>query len=287
VTSSPEERQEFLLEIVSSRRILQENETLPVIVDGSIGQNELGANAQGIRNCGSDLSILWDNNENAHPLPGGMVTIDEQSHTSVTFTVTQTWPEDDFVNWMAVLFPLDPKGNNACPGDAFSLNQQMTYTANCYDYQSTAFVYLNVNDGSSQLEGNSTATSSAYVPKGCKVPEATATSGTTIVYELSFPCSACVEGAMEIREGSNRRKALEASSIKKGQIPKHSSRLAHSLAHKNKRSLQDFGAASSFEMDFLIVGDDSLNPNSAAISFGKLAMLLSMSLSVCLSLVLA
>ena len=67
MTSSPKEQQEFLLEIVASRRILQENETLPVTINGSIGQKEIGANAQGIRNCGSDLKIPWDNDENAHP----------------------------------------------------------------------------------------------------------------------------------------------------------------------------------------------------------------------------
>jgi hypothetical protein len=111
--------------------------------------------------------------------------------------------------------------------------------------------------------------------------------GTTNVYELSIPCSPCSEGALESGEETRGRRALQASSSENNvsrQKSKHFSRVAHSLANK-QRSLQDLGAGGQFEMDFLVVGDEE---PSAAVSFGKLAVLFPLiSLSVGLSLLIA
>jgi hypothetical protein len=149
-------------------------------VDLSVG-GVFDTGVQGVRHCDSDAKVLWDSSDAAFYLPS--ISLDDQSHNAVTFSLSSAMPPT--VNWMAVLFPLAPAGDNSCPVPVDEA--QITYTANCYDYLARAYIYINVNDApDDQID--------AYLPKKCEVPEEFE-GGKTIVYAVEIPCSPCSGGA--------------------------------------------------------------------------------------------
>ncbi len=203
--------------------------------------------------CGSEATVTWQSNAAIYSLTQHPITIGTQSKTSVTYTLPPSLIDPSFVNWAAIMFPNDPQGKTAC---SVASANTLTYTTNCYDARTTAYLFLNVGENSGV---DLSTMEDAYVPKAC-LNQVPSRGGKTGFVEISIPCTPCAaeERALSDRglDGLDRRleTTAKASSYKPPKS-KHYNRVVRALSRQKKsRALEDLASASEIQMEVTVVG---------------------------------
>jgi hypothetical protein len=209
--------------------------------------------------CGSEPTLGWESLEGASRFDANTISIDSQDQTSVTYTLPDVLLDAGKVNWAAIVLPEEARGQTVCRVP--TVDRITTFKGNCFDYQSSFFLLLNV-----QAEGQLANYDNHPVPTFCDVPAVEG--GRTIMLEVSVPCARCNDspavGERRLAVGDPGQALLPEGS--NNSLDTHW--LARTLSSKNlskSRRLQEtLEAASTIEMQLTIVGTQTTTSSGAS-----------------------